>query len=232
MNLIFYLRKKKFDKFYYLQEKSSLFREFRDFLYFKFLNIKVFKGFFFKKKSYLSQNETFQLARRVDKNVTNQEIQTLGSLKEENNIPLYQFDYITISIGGFSQPKIWELKNWSILLRLILNKFRFKILIVGTIHDFYKADLLTLISKKNIINLCGKSNIDDLLRIIKFSKYHITNDNGSMHLATLFKKRTICLFNNHDPIGKWNPSNKNAIILRSKGGVNSINPYKVFGKLI
>ena len=53
-----------------------------------------------------------------------------------------------------------------------------------------------------------------------------------MHLATLFKKRTICLFNNHDPIGKWNPSNKNAIILRSKGGVNSINPYKVFGKLI
>tara|TARA_E500000178_G_scaffold347019_1_gene399589 strand:+ start:183 stop:1088 length:906 start_codon:yes stop_codon:yes gene_type:complete len=230
--LIFYLRKKKFDKFYYLQEKSTLLREFRDFIYFKLLNIKIFKGFFSKKKNYISQNETFQIARRVDKYVTNQEIQNLGSIKNESYIPLFKFDYITISIGGFSQPKIWKLQNWSILLRLILNKFRFKIVIVGTKHDFHKANILSLISKKNIINLCGKSNIDDLLRIIKFSKFHITNDNGSMHLATLFKKKTICLFNNHDPIGKWNPSNRNAIILRSKGGVNLINPYIVYGKLI
>ena len=80
--------------------------------------------------------------------------------------------------------------------------------------------------------MCNKTNLKELFNIIQFSDVHITNDNGSMHLATLFKKRTICLFNNHDPIGKWNPSNKNAIILRSKGGVNSINPYKVFGKLI
>jgi len=53
-----------------------------------------------------------------------------------------------------------------------------------------------------------------------------------MHIATLFKKKTICLFNNHDPIGKWYPVNNKAIILRPKDGVNSINSYKVFNILI
>ena len=78
-----------------------------------------------------------------------------------------------------------------------------------------------------IISLCGKNNLDELLNIIKFSKLHITNDNGSMHLATLYSKKTLCLFNNHDP-GKWYPANKKAIKIRSNNGINSINPYFIF----
>ena len=39
-----------------------------------------------------------------------------------------------------------------------------------------------------------------------------------MHVATLFQKKTICLFNNHDLIGKWYPLNKNAIILKDNNG--------------
>ena len=43
--------------------------------------------------------------------------------------------------------------------------------------------------------LCGKTNIKQLANIIKFSDIHITNDNGSMHVASIFSK-TICIFNN------------------------------------
>ena len=53
-----------------------------------------------------------------------------------------------------------------------------------------------------------------------------------MHVAILFKKKTICLFNNNDPAGKWYPANKNAIILRPEKGINLINAYKVFNRLI
>ena len=44
-------------------------------------------------------------------------------------------------------------------------------------------------------------------------------------------KKIICLFNNHDLIGKWYPLNKNAIILRNNNGVNYIKPTKVFKNL-
>ena len=60
---------------------------------------------------------------------------------------------------------------------------------------------------------------------------HITYDNGSMHVASLFLKKKICLFNNHDPIGKWYPVNKNSIVIRPKKGVNTISPYFVFSKI-
>ena len=232
LKLIFYLREKNFDKLYYLQEKSSFLRELRDYFFFKIVGIKKIRGFFLKKKNYSIQNETIQITKRVEKNITNKDILRLGSLKQEINKPLYNMNYITISIGGFSQSEIWDLKNWSILIKLILNRFDFRILLVGTVHDFERANILSLISKKKILNLCKSTNIDDFLNIIKFSKYHITNDNGSMHVSTLFKKKTICLFNNHDPIGKWHPVNNNAIILRSNKSVNSINSYKVFTKLI
>ena len=64
--------------------------------------------------------------------------------------------------------------------------------------------------------------------MVQHSDLHITNDNGSMHVASLFEKKTVCLFNNHEPVGKWYPSNKKAIVLRDRLGVNNIRPNKVF----
>jgi len=232
LKLIFFLRKKNFDELYYLQEKSNLFREIRDYFFFHLLKIKKINGFFLKQDDYLKNSETIQIAKRVNKDVTNKDIDKLGIIKKLLDKPIYNKNYITISIGGFSQPAIWNLNNWSILIKLILNRFNYKIIIVGTKYDQNKANFLSRLNKKKIINLCDKTNIKDLVNIIKFSKYHITNDNGSMHIATLFKKKTICLFNNHDPIGKWYPVNRNAIILRPKKGIHLINSYKVFNRLI
>jgi len=232
LKLIFFLRKKKFDELYYLQEKSNLFREIRDYFFFNLLKIKKINGFFLKQDDYLKNSETIQIAKRVNKDITNKDIDKLGIIEKLLDKPIYNKKYITISIGGFSQPAIWNLNNWSILIKLILNRFNYKIIIVGTKYDQNKANFLSRLNKKKIINLCDKTNIKDLINIIKFSKYHITNDNGSMHIATLFKKKTICLFNNHDPIGKWYPVNRNAIILRPKKGIHLINSYKVFNRLI
>lgn len=232
LRLIFFLRKKKFDEFYYLQEKTNLYREIRDYLFFNLLKIKRVNGFFLKQDDYLKNSETTQIAKRIDNNITHKDIDELSNIKKLINKPINNKNYITISIGGFSQPVLWNLNNWSNLIKLILNKFNYDIIIIGTKHDEKKANFLSLLNKKKIINLCGKTSLNDLINIIKFSKYHITNDNGSMHVTTLFKKNTICLFNNHDPIGKWYPANKNAIILRPKKGINFINSYKVFNRLI
>ena len=51
-------------------------------------------------------------------------------------------------------------------------------------------------------------------------------------LLHYLKKKTVCLFNNHDPVGKWYPCNKNAIVLRDRFGVNNIRPNKVFKKFL
>ena len=152
------------------------------------------------------------------------------SFKYKIDKPIFNYKHNYL-YRWFSQPQIWDLNNWSRLLNLLTTNYNFKILILGTKDDKKNSLELHNQNKKNLLSLCGKTNINQLLNIIKFSELHITNDNGSMHVASLFQKKTLCLFNNHDPIGKWHPANKNSKILRSEEGVNLINPYKVFKKI-
>lgn len=228
IKLFFFLRSFKFDKFYYLQEKPNLYREIRDFIFFSLLNIKIKKGFFLNRLDYQLFNESFQITRRVDEKLKINDFQELSKISFTNLKPLFNFQYLTISIGGFSQPIIWKRNYWAILLKLILTKYDHKIIIIGTKKDARNARILSYINKKRIISTCGKTNLNQMFNIVQHSDLHITNDNGSMHVASLFEKKTVCLFNNHDPVGKWYPSNKKAIILRDRLGVNNIRPNKVF----
>ena len=171
------------------------------------------------------------LAKRVKKNISKLQVVNLNQIKRKKKKSPYKFKYITISIGGFSQPEIWKLDNWIYLIHLLLKNKKYKIIILGTKSDYKNSIILKSKNKKRIISLCGKTELDELFTLIQNSTVHITNDNGTMHVSTIFSKKTICLFNNHDPIGKWNPSNKNAIIFRSKNGVNGIKPISVYKKL-
>lgn len=233
-NYLILLKKLKsynFDIFYYLNEKTNIFREIRDFIFFKIVASKKIYGFFSKKINYTKNSETILLAKRVKKNISKLQVVNLNQIKRKKKKSPYKFKYITISIGGFSQPEIWKLDNWIYLIRLLLKNKKYKIIILGTKSDYKNSIILKSKNKKRIISLCGKTELDELFTLIQNSTVHITNDNGTMHVSTIFSKKTICLFNNHDPIGKWNPSNKNAIIFRSKNGVNGIKPISVYKKL-
>ena len=233
-NYLIVLKKLKsynFDIFYYLNEKTNIFREIRDFIFFKIVASKKIYGFFSKKINYTKNSETILLAKRVKKNISKLQVVNLNQIKRKKKKSPYKFKYITISIGGFSQPEIWKLDNWIYLICLLLKNKKYKIIILGTKSDYKNSIILKSKNKKRIISLCGKTELDELFTLIQNSTVHITNDNGTMHVSTIFSKKTICLFNNHDPIGKWNPSNKNAIIFRSKNGVNGIKPISVYKKL-
>ncbi len=226
-----YLRKQKFQKLYYIQEKSTLAREIRDYFFFRLSGIVKLYGFFNKKKNYSKFSETLQITKRIDQNINQLKLNQLTTIKSKGDKPIFNYKYITISIGGFSQPILWKIQNWGILTNLICKNLKYKIIILGTNKDLNYCNFLLKQNKICYYPLCGKTNINQLFNIIKYSKFHITNDNGSMHVASLYSKKTLCLFNNHDPLGKWYPANKNAIIIRPKNGVNTISPYKVFIKL-
>ena len=189
IRLFFFLKSLKFDKFYYLQEKPSLYREIRDFIFFSFLNIKIKKGFFLNRLDYQLFNESFQISKRVNKKLKKIDFQELSKIPFIYLKPLFNFQYITISIGGFSQPMIWKKNYWAILLKLILTRYDHKVVIVGTKKDIKNANFLSFINKKRIISTCGKTNLNQLFNIIEHSDLHITNDNGSMHVASLFEKK-------------------------------------------
>ena len=232
IKLIFQLRKYKFDKVYYLNENSYFLRNLRNYLFSLLIKTKKRIGFFYKNKDYKKFSESYQLIHRVDQKYSYLNFSKLNKLKTSYSFPIINTEYLTISVGGFSQVKNWSLKNWSILTDLLLTNISSKIIILGTKEDITFAENLTRKNRNRIFSYCGKTNLVQLFNIIKFSKFHITNDNGSMHVASLYKKKIICLFNNHDPYGKWFPSNKEAIIIRPNNGIDNISPYKVIKNFI
>lgn len=231
LGLILKLRKFKFDYAYCFQESNNYFRSIRNFIFFSLCNINKKIGFFYKNKDYSKFSEAVQLVHRVDKNIDLQNIIKLKKFHNLNEKPIIKGKYITISHGGISSPKLWPLNNWSELIELILQKYNYKIIILGSSKEKKSGNKLLKEKQNQIFSMCGRSNIKDLFNLIKFSKLHLTNDNGTMHVASLYNKKSICLFNNHDPIGKWFPLNKNAHIFRPNEGVEKILPSKVFKKI-
>ena len=241
IKLIKKIRKYKFEKFFYLNENTSKIKLFRDFLFFSFCNIKKIYGFdFFKMPNYAEGNESFHIAKRVDKNIEVKNIKNLLKNSYKINkrsqfLTLRKFlskknykKFITISTGMRNLKKDWGLKNWKILLKNIFYYYpSLKIIIVGSKKEYRRAERLKRIKFKNVINLCGKTNIKELMEIVNKSKFHISHDDGTMHVASIFKKKNIAIFSNIQARGQWFPTNSNSIVFYPEVSIKEITPNLV-----
>ena len=232
IKLLYKLRNFHFHKIYYLNENSSFLRNIRNYFFYLLIKTKKRIGFFYKNKDYKKFNESKQLIHRIDSKYNNLNFLNINKLNLSFSSPIIKKKYLTLSIGGFSQVKNWSLENWSRLIDLLLANSNLNIVILGTNNDIISAKYLIKKNRNRIISYCGKTNLVQLFNLIRYTKIHITNDNGSMHVASLYKKNIICLFNNHDPWGKWFPSNKEAVIIRPNNGIDNISPYKVLKILL
>ena len=238
-SFLFFLIKifrKKFDKLYYLNEFSNKSREKRDYIFFKICRIKEMFGFDLKGKNtegercdYIKFNETYYLCHTVDKHIKNNQISYSDLFQNKRNI---KEKYITISMGGRNVKKTWKFKNWVILIQKIVNKFpNFKIKIVGSKNEISNANIVCKINNKQIINMCGKTTVKSLFRLINSSQYHISHDDGTMHVASVYSIPGAVIFGLTAAKGKWFPLNKKQRIFYPKKNINETKPIQVFRKI-
>ena len=231
IHLLKKIRDSKFDKIIYLQQYSNVYRLIRDYCFFSICNIgnKIGFSFFFKNKNYRKNSETILLAKRVFYNLSKKKIQKKIQFNFSKRKKIIKKKYITISTGSVSSPKKWNDDKWISLVNLIRKDFKnLYIVLTGTNNELKLSKKINKIYKGKIINYSGKTSVLSLFNIIKFSSLHICQDNGSMHIASFYQKKNVCIFNNHDPYGKWFPLNKNAKLYRLKGDINTISPNLVY----
>ena len=228
--------RKKFDKLYYLTEFSTKFKEKRDYLFFKMCRIKEMYGFDLKGKNtealranYTKFNETYYLCRTVDKNINPDQISYFDIFDRKK---YSKEKYVTISMGGRNIEKTWQFENWEILIKKIINKFpNLKIKIVGSKNEIDNANKICRINKKQITNMCGKTTVRSLFKLINSSQYHISHDDGTMHVASVYGKRGAVIFGLTAPKGKWFPLNKRQKIFYPKKNINETKPEVIFKKI-
>lgn len=247
--LIKILKSKKINKFYYLNEYKSPKRLIRDYIFFRIIFLFInFYGFFNIK--YRNKNQILYLSKKIVPNIEKKNILDLNlknlinKKKPVNKTKKYNFfvkkKYITVSVGGKNistgfnyKSKKWSNLKWIKLINLILNKYsQISVVITGTKDELnFFSMYKSLIKNERIINVINKTNINELAFLINNSCLHLCHDDGSMHLSSLLKKKTIAIFHNHDFIDKAYPISKNTYIFRDKKNINGINIYDVMKQI-
>ena len=80
LKLIKILKSQNFSCIYYLQEKTNLYREIRDYFFFSLLGISKKYGFFIKTINYEKQSETLQIAKRVKSTISISELNYISNI--------------------------------------------------------------------------------------------------------------------------------------------------------
>jgi len=104
---------------------------------------------------------------------------------------------IVYQMGASTENKRWPVRSFATLTKLILTSPDFsikdlKIVLIGSLEekslsDEFKFLIGNDIVKDNIVDLIGKTQTQALWTILKRADVFITNDTGSMHIATLCK---------------------------------------------
>lgn len=112
-----------------------------------------------------------------------------------NKFKIPEKPYVVISPGSVWPTKRWTTDGYSLVADNYIQK-NYNIVIVGSPDEVDVCENLyeKIRSKSNVLNLAGKTTIAELASIIGNAKILITNDNGSMHMASLMGTPCVAIF--------------------------------------
>lgn len=132
---------------------------------------------------------------------------------------------IGIQLGAADIYKMWPLDKFVNLINRFdeLIEEEYSITFFGLKNEQKLSDfVISKIEKKDVINLCGKTTIDELAFKLKEVDFLITNDTGTLHLSIALKVPTISLFSPTDSkiFGPYQDFEKHIVIQKDGNFIN------------
>jgi lipopolysaccharide heptosyltransferase II len=120
------------------------------------------------------------------------------------------------SWGREAALKHWPAKNFACLADNIIQEFRAKVIILGDAGERPIADEMSAAMKNPVIDLVGKTSLEDLVALIDILEVLVANDGGPLHIAAARGRKTISFFGPVDPAvyGPYPPEAQKHIVLR------------------
>lgn len=106
---------------------------------------------------------------------------------------------IGIQAGSSLQGRRWPAKSFARLADLLVKKLDARIVLFGVNSESALAEEITgeMAFKDRALNLCGKTDIPELIAWVKKCDYLVTNDTGTMHIAAAVGTTIVGLFFAH-----------------------------------
>lgn len=118
----------------------------------------------------------------------------------------------------------WKTKKWSPeKFGELASRLPMKFLVVGGKSDTDISNKVVNSSKGNAISIAGKTNIKELIEIMRKAKFVVSNDSGPMHIAAAIGVPVFAIFGPTNPL-RTGPYGKGHSIIRK--GVECSPCYK------
>ena len=93
----------------------------------------------------------------------------------------------------------WDINNYKIISEYVKEKYGIEMILVGG-QSKYEREMSEKICTNNYIyNLVGKTKLQDLYRILSKAKFYLGPDSGTLHIASMLRKKVIGLYATSNP---------------------------------
>lgn len=103
--------------------------------------------------------------------------------------------YVAMVIGAQHATK----RMPSLRLKELAAKLNLPVLLLGGNDDYLNGEVIVQSNESNVLNLCGKYNLNQSASLVHDARVVITHDTGLMHIASAFRKKIISLWGNTVP---------------------------------
>ena len=136
--------------------------------------------------------------------------------------------YAVFVTGATVESKRWPIENFAALADKVHKKYNFSIVTVGIEAERETAEKIRLLTDIPLINLSGKTNVEQLIALLAGAEVVISNDTGPAHIAAGLGVPMVLIFGFTNPsrVGPYGRMQTVAAIDADKRGreVENTNP--------
>jgi heptosyltransferase-2 len=132
---------------------------------------------------------------------------------------------VGLSPGAVYGPaKRWPAERFAAVGDRAVETWGAKVLVVGSGGDKEICDAVTLGMRAPAVNLCGRTNLDEVAGVIQRCRAFVTNDSGLMHVAAALDVPLVAIFGSTNPEATGPRSPKARVIRHSMSCAPCLKP--------
>lgn len=103
----------------------------------------------------------------------------------DDALPDMKDPYCVFCTGASESKRCWEEEKFSSLMDWIRKKYGLKIILVSSEEEYNRAERIryNCSDPDQIINMCGKTSISQLINLISKANFVVSNETGPAHIA-------------------------------------------------
>lgn len=107
---------------------------------------------------------------------------------------------VAIMPGAARGPsKCWPAEHYATAGRMLRDNAAARVVVLGSDDDRNACDTVSSLIGEGVVNLCGRTSLEQLAGVLALCHVAISNDSGGMHMAAAVGCRVVAVFGLTDP---------------------------------